>query len=188
MPDRLKVPALPLFVIATALGVSSTLQAYSVSVLEDAAMSPRAIPQLLALNLAYWYLPALLAPTVMTLVLRYQLGRVRWSTQALVHVSGAVVYSVVHTVAMLATRAVLFSEGRPGSATALWEWARREYLDQLDWLLMTYLFLVGLAHALAYRRESEARALAAAQLETRLVEAQLQALRISCTRTSSSTR
>ena len=41
---------------------------------------------------------------------------------------------------------------------------------------MTYLFLVGLAHALAYRRESEARALNAAQLETRLVEAQLQAL------------
>src|SRR5204863_3131951 len=50
------------------------------------------------------------------------------------------------------------------------------YLTQLDWLLMTYLFLVGLAYALAYRRESEARALNAAQLETRLVEAQLQAL------------
>ncbi len=41
---------------------------------------------------------------------------------------------------------------------------------------MTYLFLVGLAHALAYRRESETRALDAAHLETRLVEAQLQAL------------
>ena len=35
---------------------------------------------------------------------------------------------------------------------------------------------MGLAHALAYRRESEARALNSAQLETRLVEAQLQAL------------
>ena len=51
-----------------------------------------------------------------------------------------------------------------------------QYLTQLDWLLMTYLFLVGLAHALVYRRESEARALSSAQLETRLVEAQLQAL------------
>ena len=167
---------MPLFVIATALGVSSTLQAYSMSVLEHGALSPRAIPLLLALNLVYWYLPALLAPTILTLVLRYQLGRVRWSTQALVHVTGAVVYSVVHTVAMLATRAVLFPNGRPGSAAALWVWGRNEYLRQLDWLLMTYLFLVGLAHALAYRRESEARALAAANLETRLMEAQLQAL------------
>ena len=41
---------------------------------------------------------------------------------------------------------------------------------------MTYLFLVGLAHALVYRRESEQRALDASRLETRLVEAQLQAL------------
>src|ERR1700694_4039318 len=102
MPDRLKVPAMPLFVVATALGVSSTLQAYSMSVLLHGALSPRAIPRLLALNLVYWYLPALLAPTILALVLRYQLGRVRWSTQALVHVTGAIVYSVVHTVAMLA--------------------------------------------------------------------------------------
>ena len=176
MPDRVKVPALPLFVIATALGVSSTLQAYSMSVLDHGSLSAGAIPRLLALNLVYWYLPALLAPTIMALVLRYQLGRVRWSTQALVHVTGAVVYSVVHTVGMLGMRAVLFPEGRPGSLAALWEWARHDYLRQLDWLLMTYLFLVGLAHALAYRRESEARALAAANLETRLMEAQLQAL------------
>jgi len=41
---------------------------------------------------------------------------------------------------------------------------------------MTYLFIVGLAHAMVYRRESERRALTAAQLEMRLVEAQLQAL------------
>jgi LytS/YehU family sensor histidine kinase len=176
MPDRLKVPALPLFVIATALGVSSTFQAYSVSVLEHGALSPREIPQLLALNLVYWYLPALLAPTIMAVALRYQLGRVRWSTQALVHVAGAAVYSVTHTVAMLAARAVLFRDGRPDSLASLWAWARNDYLRQLDWLLMTYLFLVGLAHALAYRRESEARALDAAHLETRLVEAQLQAL------------
>ncbi len=41
---------------------------------------------------------------------------------------------------------------------------------------MTYLFFVGLAHALAFRRESERRALESARLETRLVEAQLQSL------------
>jgi hypothetical protein len=54
--------------------------------------------------------------------------------------------------------------------------ARVEYLKQLDWLFMTYLFLVGLAHALVYRGESERRALDSAHLEMRLVEAQLQAL------------
>ena len=43
-------------------------------------------------------------------------------------------------------------------------------------MFMTYLFLVGLAHALEFRRESDRRAVDSAQLEMRLVEAQLQAL------------
>lgn len=57
-----------------------------------------------------------------------------------------------------------------------WVAARVEYLTQLDWILMTYLFLLGLAHALEYRRESERRSIDSAKLETRLVEAQLQSL------------
>jgi LytS/YehU family sensor histidine kinase len=43
-------------------------------------------------------------------------------------------------------------------------------------MLMTYWFVVGVTHALEFRRESERRALDSAQLETRLVEAQLQSL------------
>src|SRR3984957_17075998 len=176
MPQRLRVPWLPLFVIATAFGLSSTFQAYSMRLLEGSAAPLRSLLPLVALNLVYWYVPALLAPSIMAVALRYQLGRVRWSTQALVHVVGALAYSVVVTAALLATRMLLLAGGRPRSAAGLWRATRLEYLRQLDWMLMTYLFLVGLAHALAYRRESETRALDAAHLETRLVEAQLQAL------------
>jgi LytS/YehU family sensor histidine kinase len=70
---------------------------------------------------------------------------------------------------------VLFPDGPIGRGDC-WRCVAKESLSQLDWLLMTYLFFVGLAHALVYRRESEARALNASQLETRLAEAQLQAL------------
>ena len=41
---------------------------------------------------------------------------------------------------------------------------------------MTYAAIVGVSHALAYHHESQARALKAAQLETRLVEARLKTL------------
>jgi LytS/YehU family sensor histidine kinase len=92
---------------------------------------------------------------------------------ALVHITGALTYSLVHTLAMLGTEAAL--KGGP-SAEGWWFMARVEFLKQLDWMLMTYLFLVGLAHALEFRRESDRRALDSAQLETRLVEAQLQSL------------
>jgi two-component system LytT family sensor kinase len=176
MTERLNLPKLPLFVIATGFGLSSTFQAYWMRVLEGGAPPARSLLPLLGLNLVYWYVPALLAPSIMALALRYQLGRVPWSTQVLVHAAGALVYSVTHTSVMLLAQALLFAEARPGSMAALWMHARKDYLRQLDWLLMTYLFLVGLAHALAYRRESETRALDAAHLETRLIEARLQAL------------
>ena len=47
---------------------------------------------------------------------------------------------------------------------------------QLDWLLMTYSAIIGLSYALDYRRESQARAIKEATLETRLVEARLKTL------------
>ena len=53
---------------------------------------------------------------------------------------------------------------------------QRLYLMNLDWLLMTYTTIVGLSYALAFNRESQARAVKEAQLETRLVEARLQTL------------
>jgi sensor histidine kinase YesM len=78
---------------------------------------------------------------------------------------------------MMAVRALLMmGEERPPNFPGWQNYTLLSYLTQLDWLLMTYLFLIGLAYALAYRRESEARALNTSQLETRLVEAQLQAL------------
>src|SRR6478672_13303216 len=104
MVDRLKVPALPLFVIATAFGASSTIQAYLIRVLEAGSTSVRSLLPLLGLNLVYWYVPALLAPTIMAVALRYRLGRVRWSTQVAVHLAGVLVYSFALISVLLATR------------------------------------------------------------------------------------
>jgi len=177
MTQRERSPAPRLFVIATAFGVSSTFQAYWLDAISHEHAMPHALRHLLALNLAYWYIPALLAPVIMTWGTSESLGRRRWPVQVLVHVAGALTYSVVHTAIMMALRAALMAEtGLPKNYSSWWTYSLAQYLTQLDWLLMTYLFLIGLAHALAYRRESEARALNSAQLETRLVEAQLQAL------------
>jgi two-component system LytT family sensor kinase len=167
---RLSLPLL--LCIATAFGLSSSIQAYFLQrATADQPLSPLA--HLMVLNFVYWYVPALIAPVIMRLAKRYQLGRVRWPALIVVHLSGALAYAFTHTAAMLATRA-LVTDRPPGRGW--FHAAQVEFWTQLDWMLMTYLFLVGLAHALAYRRESEARALDSAHLETRLVEAQLQAL------------
>jgi signal transduction histidine kinase len=177
MSHHQRLPGPLLFVIATAFGVSSTFQAYCLDrITHDHAM-PHTVLHLLALNLLYWYIPALLAPAIMSWAMRETLRQKKWPLQVLVHLAGALAYSVVHTTAMMALRATfLINSGLPQNYSGWWSYTLAQYLTQLDWLLMTYLFLIGLAHALVYRRESEARALNAAQLETRLVEAQLQAL------------
>lgn len=177
MSQRARIPAWLLFVITTAFGVSSTFQAYWLDRLKHDGQTPHELVHLIALNFVYWYIPALLAPVIMGWATRETLVRKRWPAQLLVHIGSALAYSVVHTAVMMVVRAALLAQtGLPTDFPGWWKVALIQYLTQLDWLLMTYLFLVGLAHALAYRRESEARALNAAQLETRLVEAQLQAL------------
>lgn len=172
------IPAPTLFVIATAFGISSTLQAHWMDELElHPHVIQDAVARLLVLNLVYWYIPALLAPIIMAFALRHPFDRIRWPRQLALHLIAALAYSVVHTTSMMGVRALLLvGQPLPPDFPGWRNYTLLAYLTQLDWLLMTYLFLIGLAWALAYRHESEERALNTSQLETRLVEAQLQAL------------
>src|SRR5579872_598331 len=84
------IPAPLLFVIATAFGISSTFQAYWMD-----RLSPHTHPMqdaflhLLALNLLYWYIPALVAPTIMRFALRHPFDGVRWPQQVVLHIGMA---------------------------------------------------------------------------------------------------
>ena len=53
---------------------------------------------------------------------------------------------------------------------------QRLFFLNFDWEMMTYWTIVGVSHALRYHYEAQDRALSASQLETRLIEAQLQTL------------
>ena len=172
------IPAPLLFAIATAFGISSTFQAYWMDRLSPHTHPMQdAVLHLLVLNLVYWYIPALLAPTIMAFALRRPFDGTHWPRQIALHLPAALSYSVVHSAVMVGVRAFLMrNEPPPPDFQGWWRSGLLNFLSQLDWLLMTYLFLIGLAYALAYRRESEARALNASQLETRLIEAQLQSL------------
>ena len=60
--------------------------------------------------------------------------------------------------------------------TSWWTQVTRTYFLNFDWEMMTYWAIIGFWHATAYYRVAQDRALKASQLETRLAEAQLQAL------------
>jgi sensor histidine kinase YesM len=64
-----------------------------------------------------------------------------------------------------------------GEVAGSWEaQAQRMFFLNFDWEMMTYWAIVGLSHSLRYHYEAQDRALRASQLETRLIEAQLQSL------------
>jgi len=183
MMERERVSSSLLFALATAFGASSTVQAYYLIRLSAEAPG-YSLAMIAVLNLVYWYIPAFLAPFIMAFARSQRLRSAVWPVQVAVHAAGAIGYAVTHTSIMLAVKAVALA-GAPEVRDALFStlvspgwgtYAVHEFLLQLDWLLMTYLFLVGLSFALAFRRESEEAAVRAATLHARLVEAQLQAL------------
>jgi two-component system LytT family sensor kinase len=170
-----------LFTIATVLALSSTIQSWRLQTLSSSdqpwALTLKLMAELMVLNTMYWYVPALLAPTIVAITARYRLGHTRWPTALGVHLASAFTFSLIHTAAMLITRAFLFPfGGRTMANVNWWSYLQRQYLTQLDWMLATYFSLVGLGHAIAYWHEAEARAVNAERLQTRLAEAQLQAL------------
>ena len=71
---------------------------------------------------------------------------------------------------------MLWPDMREMPAARWVSYAQDQYLRNLDWSLMTYAAVVGLSYALGYYRESQARALKEAHLETSLMEARLKTL------------
>lgn len=170
-------PARFVFGAATLLGVFSTLQVYRLSTLNINDQINIQVWRLLALNLAYWYVPATLTSTIFRIARRFPLDAPGWPRALAVHALTAVGFSIIHLAAMIGMRAILWP-GRmfPGYGGSWTSAVQRTYLMNLDWALMTYSAIVGASYALGYYRESRARAIRAANLETRLVQARLKTL------------
>ena len=173
MPQPPRRIGLPLIAgVSSALGLFSTFQAYNYVALFTP--DEPSFVMLFALNMTYWWAWALLVPGVLWMARRFHLGRQTWKTSLGAHVAGVVAFVAAHTVLTVTCRVIIMSSmGRESSWLS--EMQRLFFLN-FDWEMMTYWAIVGLSHALDYHRESQDRALTAAQLETRLAEAKLQAL------------
>lgn len=129
---------------------------------------------LLTVNLAAWLTWALLALAVFRLGRRLPIGRSRWVRPLLLHALLSVAVASLHGVVVASVRVWLQAQW---GLQPQWGASVAEHLFRnIDLHVPIYWALVGLQHAVDYHREVRARDVAAAQVETRLVEAQLQAL------------
>ncbi len=162
-----------IFGAATALGFFSGFQAYYF--VSSFTERPASFPLLLALNLGYWYSWAILTPGILWLAQRFSFERRSWKRAALVHAGGVIVATLLHVGLTVASRMGIFAV--IGQSSGSWEFeAQRMFFLNFDWEMMQYWAIIGLSHALRYQREAQDRALRTSQLETHLIEAQLQSL------------
>jgi signal transduction histidine kinase len=163
-----------IFGVATALACFSGFQAYYyVSTFTE---WPASFPFLLALNLGYWYSWAILTPAILYLARRAPfIDRDSWKVALAVHLPGVFVITAIHVLLTVSSQTLIV--WLVGQEQRSWTVeAQRMFFNNFDWEMMTYWAIVGLSHALRYHNEAQDRALRASQLETHLIEAQLQAL------------
>lgn len=142
------------------------------------------IEALAMLNLAFWLGWAVLCLPLAVLAKRLRIDR-RPRVAVPVHLTALVVASFLH-IALLTTAQTLvwlLSPGlrNEGMELAAWsdQWVRTfplQLASTLDWELFAGAGIVAVAHAFFYYAESRERGLREANLETRLMEAQLQTL------------
>jgi len=163
------------FGVATALSLFSFLQSYRLTLLNSKPGMTIEAGKLLALNLALWYVAAVLMPAIVWMARRFPFDTGHRIRAVIAHSVGALAFAFVHFVGLTSVRFLLWPDG--GRYNMPWSsYFQRRILEQLDWSLMVYAVIVGVSHAVAYYHESQERKLKAAQLETRLVEARLKTL------------
>ncbi|HEY0378111.1 MAG TPA: histidine kinase [Pyrinomonadaceae bacterium] len=132
-------------------------------------------PLRLGETLASWllcaYLWLALTPLVLMLARRFRLDRQSWRRNLPAHLAAAVALSLLQLSAYswVVSRIVQ----RPFS-----EAFRNFFFGDFHFDLLTYGAVIGLSHALDYYRKYRERELRASQLETKLAQAQLDALRM----------
>jgi signal transduction histidine kinase len=130
----------------------------------------------LLLGLSLWYTWGLIAWFVYRLCLRYPIEQRNWPRRLLLHAVTCVVLVLLKLVLDYPI-IKLFLCPRPGELTFA-NFYPMAFTDQFNTYMVIYWAMVGVFHALKYHQQYQERELRAAQLETRLAQAQLQLLRM----------
>ena len=177
MPEKMTpvwLKRLALFGLWTALGLFFTSQVYVIY--SDFLKSPITWGEALRTEMSVWYVWAALAPLVLLLGRRYRLERGQIPVNALRHAGAGVALAGVHIVATVTVIYLVETALTRDTAFSLEPYVQF-FVTRYHWNLAIYWAILGVGHAVDYRRLYRERLLAAAHLETSLAEARLLALK-----------
>jgi two-component system, LytTR family, sensor kinase len=161
------------FALATAIGLLLSGYKYLGYVTAGRSVSP-AGPLIDEVGAAW--AAAAAVPAIVALARRFPLDRRGWLFRLPAHAAVALAYGVYHTSAMWATRAILY----PLAGLGAFDFGRMpvRYVMEFPQQLIVYSLAVALIHLLDRHRAAQRRELRISQLETELVQARLDALRM----------
>jgi signal transduction histidine kinase len=120
---------------------------------------------------------AAFTPIMLQVSLRYPIERANWRLRSLQYSAGAIVFAAAHALVRMLVYPVVDTMTKQAFPIG-WSLFGRLFLYGLpDMCFYVYLPVIAIAHAFWYYREFSDRELRASQLETRLAQAQLRALK-----------
>ena len=138
---------------------------------------PSGFWQEMRLPLLNYLIFATFTPIVFQISLRFPIERSNWHGRSAMYVGGAIVFAIAHVVVRMLVYPVV-NEMTKEAFPVGWSLFTRLFLyNVLDDCIAVYLPVVAIAHVLWYYHEFRDRELRTSQLETRLAQAQLKALK-----------
>ncbi len=138
---------------------------------------PSGFWQELRLPLINYLIFATFTPIVFQIGLRYPIERSNWRWRSAMYCGGALVFAIAHVVVRMVVYPVVNQMTNEAFPIG-WSLFTRLFLyNVLDDCIAVYLPVVAIAHVLWYYHEFRDRELRTSQLETRLAQAQLKALK-----------
>jgi two-component system LytT family sensor kinase len=121
------------------------------------------------------YLWLCLTPLILYLARRFPLERRRWPVSLSVHLAASVIFALLQLMTFIKVASLV---GLDSGAQSFLQAIRNLLVTNFHLSLLTYWAIIGLSHALDYYRKYRERELRASQLETKLAQAELDALRM----------
>lgn len=156
------------------MGLVESSKGYVFWRLRDA---PRSWAAMLVANMPWWWAWALLTPVVFWLAARFRLDHSGWKRPLVVHAFASLLLALVH----LAATGVLFfytTSRHLGFMASPWQQIRGFADAYLAVDIMIYFAVAGSYYAFGFYRRYREKELVASQLEVRMHEARLHALRM----------
>ncbi|HZS47165.1 MAG TPA: histidine kinase [Blastocatellia bacterium] len=156
------------------VGLYFSVQVYLQQVYEKQSIT---LAQALFNGLVFWILWAIFSPVIIWLARNFRITREQWFDSLLFHIPTGVIFSIVHLIIDVVITS-LIQHDTPLTFASMVERSRQVFSTSFAWWSTVYWAILISIHAFDYYQDYQKGQLRSSQLEAKLAQSQLQALKM----------